>query len=330
MRITVVGAGAMGGSYGGLLAKAGHEVGLIDAWQAHVEAINRDGLRVDGVLGDQRIRLKAATGPDGQAADRGGAEVAIVFVDANNTAAAAETAARLLAPDGFAITFQNGIGNVEKLQAVLGGERVLGGSSMCSAASRGPGHVTLTHLGLTSLGELDGRPSPRAQAMVEALQGAGFQAEIEPDPMGLIWQKFVVNCATNAIAATTGLRGGEIVRLPELDAFQDKVLAEIMAVIRAKDIRLPNPEVAVKVKDNCRKKFNRPSMLQHVEAGRRTEIDALNGALLREAAALGIPMPYNESLVALLKGRELHQQRTLHEPDLDYTAWEARIGRGEE
>ena len=157
------------------------------------------------------------------------ADVAIVFVDANSTAAAAETAARVLAPDGCAITFQNGIGNVETLQAALGSERVLGGSSMCSAATRAPGHVTLTHMGLTSVGELDGNPSARATAVVEALQGAGFQAAIEPNPMGLIWQKFVVNCATNAIAAITGLRGGEIVRLPELDAFQDRVLDEIMA-----------------------------------------------------------------------------------------------------
>jgi 2-dehydropantoate 2-reductase len=325
MRITVIGAGAMGGSYGGLLARAGHEVDLIDAWQAHVDAINRDGLWVDGVRGDHRIRLKAATGPDGPRA-----EVAIVFVDANNTAAAAATVGRVLAPGGCAVTFQNGIGNLEQLQGALGRERVLGGSSMCSAAIRGPGHVTLTHMGLTSVGETDGRTSPRAEALVAALAGAGFEAALEPNVTGLIWQKFVVNCATNAIAATTGLRGGEIVRLPELDAFQDRVLAEIMAVIRAKGIRLPNPDIAAKIKDNCRKKFNKPSMLQHVEAGRRTEIDALNGALLREAGALGIPMPYNESLVALLKGRELHQQRHTHEPDLDYDAWEARIARGEE
>ena len=115
MKITVIGAGAMGGSYGGLLAVAGHEVSLIDAWQAHVDAINRDGLRVDGVRGDHRVRVAASTDPIGD-----GAELAIVFVDANNTAAAAETARRVLAPDGFAITFQNGIGNVEKLQAALG------------------------------------------------------------------------------------------------------------------------------------------------------------------------------------------------------------------
>jgi 2-dehydropantoate 2-reductase len=326
MRITVVGAGAMGGSYGGLLAGAGHEVSLIDAWREHVEAINRDGLRVDGILGEHRVRAAASTEPQGGAS----ADVAIVFVDANNTRKGAEIASRVLGPEGFAITFQNGIGNVEQLQAVLGKARVLGGSSMCSAATRGPGHVCLTHMGLTSVGETDGADSPRARALIEALKGAGFEAELEPNVMGLIWQKFVVNCTVNAIAATTGLRGGEIVRLPELDAFQDRVLEEVMAVTRAKQIRLPSPDIAAKVKANCHKKFNKPSMLQHVELGRRTEIDSLNGALLREAKALGIAMPYNESLVALLKGRELHQQRRTHEPDLDYDAWEARIEAGEE
>jgi 2-dehydropantoate 2-reductase len=148
--------------------------------------------------------------------------------------------------------------------------------------------------------------------------------------MGLIWQKFVINCAVNAIAATTGLRGGEIVRLPELDAFQDRVLEEIMAMTRAKEIALPNPEIAAKIKAQCHKKFNKPSMLQHVGAGRRTEIEALNGALIREARALGTATPNNDALVAPLKGRELQHQRRPHEPDLDYDAWEARIAAGEE
>ena len=148
--------------------------------------------------------------------------------------------------------------------------------------------------------------------------------------MAVIWEKFALNCCINAIAATTGLRTGEMARLPELDAFQDRIIAEVMAVTEAKGIRLPTPDLPAKIKAQCRKKFNKPSMLQHVEAGRRTEIDALNGALLREAAALGVATPYNEALVALLKGRELHQMRAIHEPDLDYAAWEARIARGEE
>ena len=105
----------------------------------------------------------------------------------------------------------------------------------------------------------------------------------------MIWEKFALNCCINAIAATTGLRGGELTRLPELDAFQDRIITEVMAVTDAMGVRLPTPDLPAKIKAHSRKKFNQPSMLQHVEAGRRTEIDALNGALLREASALGIP-----------------------------------------
>jgi 2-dehydropantoate 2-reductase len=325
MKVTVIGAGAMGGSYGGLLALAGHEVSVIEAWQAHVDAINRDGLRVSGARGDQRVRLPASTRPQGA-----GADLVIVFVDANSTGVAAATAREVLAADGCAITFQNGIGNVEQLQAVLGNERVLGGSSMCSAATIGPGHVRLTHLGKTTIGETDGAARPRTAELAQTLQAAGLDTEVAPDIMAVIWEKFALNCSINALTATTGLRTGEMARLPELDALQDRIIAEVMAVTDAKGIRLPTPDLPAKIKAQCRKKFNKPSMLQHVEAGRRTEIDALNGALLREAQALGIATPYNEALVALLKGRELHQMRAIHDPDLDFDAWEARIARGEE
>jgi 2-dehydropantoate 2-reductase len=201
---------------------------------------------------------------------------------------------------------------------------------MCSAATRGPGHVALTHLGKTTIGETDGVLRPRTEALAAALNGAGFETEIAQDVMAVIWEKFALNCCINAIAATTGLRGGEFTRLPEVDGFQDRIIAEVMAVTDARGVRLPTPDLPAKIKAHSRKKFNKPSMLQHVEAGRRTEIDALNGALLREAAALEIAVPYNEALVALLKGRELHQMRAIHEPDLDYAAWEARVARGEE
>ena len=325
MKIAFIGAGAMGGSYGGLLARAGHEVRLIDTWAEHVAAICARGLRVDGALGDHTVPVPAAEAPEeGERAD-----VAIVFTDTNNTRTAAETAAALLGEGGFAVTFQNGIGNVEALQAAIGADRVLGGSSMCSAASIGPGHVRLTHLRHTAIGEIDGAARPRADALVAALEAAGFPMRRVPDIMGHIWQKFVVNCAGNALSAVTGLRPGEFARLADTAAFQGRLLDEIMAVIAAKGVALPDPDVARGVRTGSRKSFNRPSMLQHVSAGRPTEIEALNGALVREAHALGVPVPANEALVALLKGRELAQMRAVHEPDLDYDAWEARVAAGE-
>lgn len=326
MKIAVIGAGAMGGSYGGLLAKAGAEVRLIDTWEEHVAAIRERGLRVDDAHGEHTVPVSAATAPDeGETAD-----AAIVFTDTNNTRAAAETAARMLAPGGFAVTLQNGIGNVEILQEVVGRDRALGGSSMCSAAAIGPGHVRLTHLRGTSIGEIDGAGRTRSDALIAAMRGAGLPTERVPDVMGRIWQKFVVNCAVNALSAVTGLRTGEVARLPETAAFRDRLLDEALAVVAAKNIALPDPGVAGALRAGSRKSFNRPSMLQHVNAGRRTEIDALNGALVREAKALGIPVPANEALVALLKGRELAQIRAVNEPGLDYDAWEARIAAGAE
>jgi 2-dehydropantoate 2-reductase len=324
VRIVVIGAGAMGGSYGGLLARSGHEVAVIDVWEAHVDAINRNGLRLQGVRGDHTIGMRAASAP----ADLEPAELAIIFVDSNHTDQAAETAAEVLAPDGFAITFQNGIGNVETLQAVLGEERVLGGSSMCSAAVRGPGHVMLTHHGPTALGETDGSDRGRARRLAEALRAAGLDTKVDSDIMSTIWTKFALNCSINAICATTGLRLGEVVRLPEIDDFQHRIVDEVLAVTEARGVRLTDPDLRRTVKHHCFTKFSKPSMLQHVEAGKRTEVDALNGALIREAKPLDIPVPYNEALVALLKGRELHEWRRVHEPNLDYQAWEDQIAHG--
>ena len=326
MKIAMIGAGAMGGSYGAQLAHAGHAVTLIDSRDDHVETIKREGLRADGALGDNRLRLDAFTSPPAGL----NADLAIVFVDTNNTRAGALAAKQALAPDAHAITCQNGIGNVEILQDVLGKEHVLGGSSMCSAASQGPGHVTLTHLDKTSVGEIDGVERERTRALAAALNDAGLPTSIVPDIMATIWQKFIVNCAFNALCATTGLRTGEMMRVPELDALQDRILEEVSAVNEAKNIALPDPEITTKLKVNGRKKMNKPSMLQHITAGRKTEIDAINGALIREAKTLGIATPYNEALVALLKGREQSQQRAIHEPDFDYEAWEARIAAGED
>lgn len=323
MKVVVIGAGAMGSSYGGLLALQGHEVGLIDIWEAHVQAISREGLHLSGVRGDHVIPLRAATGPQGV----GPADLVICFVDSNQTEAAAQTARQVLAPDGFAITMQNGIGNVEKLQAALGRERVLGGSSMCSAAMRGPGHAVLTHHAPTSIGETDGRETERVGELRAALADAGFETKIVPDVMATIWTKFALNCSINAICATTGLRLGEVARLPELSAFQDRVIDEVLAVVEARGLQLTDPDLRQTVKTHCWQKFSKPSMLQHVEAGKRTEIDALNGALVREAQGPGLAVPYNEALVALLKGRELHAWRKVNEPDIDYDAWEAEVAR---
>lgn len=323
MKICMIGSGAMGSVYGGLLTRAGHDVTLVDLRAEHVAAIKEHGLRVDGVCGEHTVRPPAFV--DHQNLEQ--FDAAIVFVDANSTRDAAATAVQVLKPDGFAMTLQNGIGNVEALTERLSEARVIAGVSMDSANFRGPGHASYTNQGPIHLGELDGKATVRAQTMVDALNKAGFKASVTDRARDYIWEKFTLNCAINPLAALTGLRGGEFIRIAEIDALQNCVLEEVFAVAKAKGIRYPNPDLRGYIKHHCWRRFNQPSMLQHVTQGRRTEIDALNGALVREAKAFGIPTPYNETIVALIKGLQKHREQVVHQAPIDYKRLEEQTAK---
>jgi 2-dehydropantoate 2-reductase len=323
MRIYMIGAGAMGSVYGGLLTRAGYEVTLIDPRADHVGVIVREGLTIEGVRGRHVVRLPAQTSHAGLLP----ADFAIIFTDANATKEAARTAAQVLKPDGFVLTLQNGIGNIEALVAELGEARVIAGVSMNSAANPEPGRAQYTNAGMTSIGELDGRNTKRIAEVARMLNKAEIETTVIPDPMAYIWGKFVLNCAINPLTAVTGLRGGEMYRTPEVDALQDCIIDEILMVVERKGIRISESDPRKKIKEHCRVRYNRPSMMQHVEQGRRTEIDALNGALVREARALGIPVPYNEAIVAVVKGLEKSRRQRLHEPPIDYAKREEEAER---
>jgi 2-dehydropantoate 2-reductase len=314
MRIYMIGSGAMGGLYGGLLVRAGYDVTLIDPREDHIGKIKTEGLTIEGMRGTHVIRVAAQR--DG--ASLSPADLAIIFTDANATSEAARLAKQLLKPDGFALTLQNGIGNVEALVAELGQQRVIAGVSMNSAANPASGRSAYTNVGMTSIGELDGRNTQRVKQVADMLNKAEIPTEIIPDPMNWIWGKFVLNCGINALTAITGLRSGEIYRTPEVSALQDRVIDEIMAVVERKQLKLPEKNPRQKIKDHCRVRYNKPSMMQHIEQGRRTEIDVLNGALVREAKSLGIAVPYNEAVVAVVKGLEKSRRQALHEPPRDY------------
>ena len=321
MRICVIGAGAMGGSYGGLLARAGHDVTLVDTWAEHIEAIRANGLVVEGVAGEHHVKVRGETAvPDSLHAD-----VVMIWTDSNHTREAAGAAAKALGKDGFAITMQNGIGNVETLVEALGRGRVAGGSSMASAATRGPARSVLTHMATTTIGELDGADSPRIGTLRDALAGAGFDVRIHPDIMSVIWTKFALNCSINALCATTGLRQGEMARLPAMGRLQDRVIDEVLAVTRAKGLKLEYPDFRGHVKAHCWKKFSRPSMLQHIESGRPTEIAALNARLVEEGHKLGVPTPYNDALTCLLRGVEYKRVHAANLTESDYARMEKEV-----
>ncbi len=330
MRIYIIGAGAMGSLYGGLLARSGCDVTFVDGWRAHMDAVAAKGLRLSGITGDLTIALPAIYAAEGEGAiaGAGDGDIAIILIDANATAFAAGLAQRLLKPGGYALTLQNGIGNIEALEAELGPGRVIGGLSYHSAAMIAPGHAIHTHRGPTWLGELDGVASARLVTLAEMLGTAGFKPQIVPDILGQIWTKFIHNCAINPVSAVSGLRVGEISRVPEADALQTGIIEEALAVVAAKGIQLVDDDPMASIKKFCLAKFNKPSMLQHMEGGRRTEIDALNGALVREGRALGIATPYNQAVTWMVAAMQSQRMQALHGAPIDYDALEAEIKGG--
>src|SRR5436190_23350207 len=164
---------------------------------------------------------------------------------------------------------------------------------------------------MTSIGELDGRNTKRIGEVARMLNKAEIETTVIADPMAYIRGKFVLNCAINPLTAVTGLRSGEIYRTPEVNALQDRIIDEILMVVERKGIRISEPDPRKKIKEHCRVRYNRPSMMQHVEHGRRTEIDALNGALVREARALDMAVPYNDAIARAIKGLEKQRMQTV-------------------
>ena len=342
MKVVVIGAGALGGQFAAHLARSGTDVTIVDTWPEHVAAIRSDGLRVSGAFGDHRVEVPAFT--DVAAATGGGLfDAAFVHVDANNTAAAGAAAREALKPAGFALQIQNGLGNVEALQEALGADRVIGGSTMNSAALLGPGQPAITHHGPTSFGEWDGTVTPRLEAVAALFQRAGYDTLVDTDIQSKIWTKAVspaaappwrlpseasaklpqiLNAAINPLCAATGLRLGEMARTPEMNSLQDRVLEELFAVVSAEGVdTIDTPDLTRQIKEHSMSKFSRPSMMQAVDAGKLTEIDALNGHFVKLGQAHGLAMPFNEAVVAFVKGVERTALTRRQHPQSADQAW---------
>lgn len=300
MQFVVIGAGNIGCVYGGNLARVGQHVAFLDIWEEHANRIREFGLSMRGLTGEFTVPAHASTKPQHLPK----ADVALICVNAYATADAAASARIALKPDGSCLTLQNGMGNIEILAEVLGKERVLAGLSFQSGDLEGPGRIRHTNNGPTYLGELDRSRTSRLAELELLFSQAGLNPVLVDDITTTIWEKFVHNCGINAICAITGLRPGHIREVPELDAFQSKIIEETLALARANGIDLPDPDPIKTVKEYCAHKFHRVSMTQHLARGRRTEIDALNGYVARESARLGLSAPNNDALARLMKGRE--------------------------
>lgn len=300
MQFVVIGAGNIGAVYGGNLARTGQDVAFVDVWPEHVDRINRDGLRLEGLSGDFEVRVLAVT--NFQKAPK--ADAVLICVNAYSTAGAGAAARCLLKEEGFCLTLQNGVGNIEAIQEAVGPNRVLAGLSFMSGDLAGPGVVRHTNAGPTYLGELDRSRSARLQWLNDRFALAGLNPVLVEDIVETIWAKFVHNCGINAICAVTGLRPSQIHAVKDLDEFQSKIIEEAVALVRAKGHALTGADEVSKIKEYCAHKSHRPSMMQHLDRGKQTEIDSLNGYVARESKRLGLAAPYNDALTSLVRGRE--------------------------
>ena len=301
MKVAVVGAGGIGSVFGGQLALAGHDVWLIHRRREVIDALERDGLRLEGPERDQRVPVHATD----DTTRVGAADLVLVLTKATDTRAAAQAARPLIGTDTLVVTLQNGLGNLETLAEVLGAERCLLGMTYIGATLPGPGHARLTATGLSFLGEPNGALSPRAEHLARAFSEAGLPTQATSRLWEMVWGKLVINAAMNATCALTGASGEAALRSEAACAWLDLVAEETAAVAAALGVSLPYPDAAARVRQHCRDVgASKPSMLQDVERGRATEIDAINGAIVREGKRLGVPTPYNEALLLLVKARE--------------------------
>ncbi|MGN6581935.1 MAG: ketopantoate reductase family protein [Bordetella sp.] len=293
MKVAVMGAGAVGCYYGAMLARAGHNVVLIGRAQ-HVEAIERDGLRLETRLLDERIgrpRLTASV----DVAAVAGAQLVLFCVKSPDTENAGASIGPHLAADALVLTLQNGVDNAERLRGVIAQE-VAAAVVYVATEMAGPGHVR--HHGR---GELVIEPSSQSEAAARLLAAAGVPTEVSANVRGALWAKLIINCAYNALSAIAQLPYGRLVAGAGVRDSMRDVVAECIAVAQAEGVTLPpDIEQAVRrIADSMPGQYS--STAQDMARGKRSEIDHLNGLVVVRGEALGVATPVNRLLHTLVK-----------------------------
>jgi 2-dehydropantoate 2-reductase len=290
MKIAVMGAGAVGCYYGGMLARAGHDVVLIGRPQ-HVEAVERHGLRLETQSFDEHVRLSAST--EGSAVQ--GAQLVLFCVKSTDTESGAVAIRPYLAPDALVLSLQNGVENAEQLSTLLPQE-VAAAVVYVASEMAGPGHVR--HHGR---GELVIEPSKTSNDVVHALIAAGVPTHISDNVRGALWAKLILNCTYNALSAITQLPYGRLVKGEGITAVMRDLVDECLAVAKADGVTIPGDvDAAVrKIAETVPGQYS--STAQDLARGKRSEIDHLNGLIVRRGEGLGVATPANRLLHAIVK-----------------------------
>jgi 2-dehydropantoate 2-reductase len=301
MRIAVVGAGAMGSIFGARFVQGGHETVLVDVIESLVDTVNTSGVTI--VRGDEETatRVPATTDPSSV----GAVDAVVFFTKCYHTAAAAQSAHPLVGAQTIVASLQNGWGNGDVLAAEYDPAQIVLGVTYNSGLVLGPGRVRHPADAATTLGPFAGDSTGDAERLAQAIRDGGLEAEVAAQVRPEIWKKLVLNAATLPTAALAGMNAGALTEDPEMHELVSETAREAVAVARALGYDI-DPEERV---DSIHALLERAaatkgSMLQDFEAGRRTEIDVINGAVVRAAAESGVDVPLNRALVALVKGWE--------------------------
>ncbi len=298
MKIAIIGPGAMGCLFAAFLARKDQEVWIFDKNKDRSARINTQGINVEGVSGSWQAKVKATADPK----EISNPDLVIICVKTYDTKSAAIAAKALLGENTSVLTLQNGIGNVELISEVVGAERVIGGTTNLGATLLDVGKVRHAGKGETIIGRLDGKITVELRSIREALIKAGLETRVSRDIKSFLWSKLIINAGINALTAITRLNNGKLLDFEHSRKILKMAVNEAAKVAKRKRVKLSYEDPLTKVEAVCEASANNvSSMLQDVLKKKRTEIDSINGIIVRLAEELGIAVPVNSMLVDLVK-----------------------------
>ncbi|AUM73971.1 ketopantoate reductase family protein [Paracoccus jeotgali] len=303
MKIAIIGAGAMGSLFAWQLVKTGAEVVALDQWAEHVQAMQRDGLIVECAGHDLHVPLTATNSPK----EIGTCDIILFFVKYGQTTDAAQWIAPLVGPETLLVTLQNGVGNADRIAEVHPDNAIAYGLTTLTSEMLGPGRIEASFAGKgeTYFWRRGGQPDSREEYLKDLLNAGDYAAELDPDIDLRIWKKLVINCCFNTICGLLDCTVGETMHDPETARIFDALIAELSAVAAAKGIGITPAAARSYLEEVGRDAASHvPSMAIDLRAGRQTEIECLNGAILREGARLAIPTPTHALIYNLIRARE--------------------------
>jgi len=298
MKIVIIGPGAVGSLFAAFLSKLKEEVWLLDKNKERARRIQDGGVSVEGLSGNWLSPVKATA----DAKDIGEADLAVVCVKSYDTKEAMLHARPVIGDNTRILTIQNGIGNIEILNEIAGSDKVIGGSTNLGATLLDTGKVRHAGRGETVIGRMDGKIPVEMRSIRELFNKARIETRISRDIKGLLWSKLVINVGINALTAITRLNNGRLTEFEGTRRILRGAVTEAIRVAKRKRIKLIHDDPLAKVEAVCEATAaNISSMLQDIMRKKRTEIDFINGVIVRQGQELGIPVPTNALLVDLVK-----------------------------